>query len=77
MTIPDFLTKEIKLSEERKKYIAALEAYWERFGYDSFSTEDKIMSENKWSKVLMACVEQGIEVDEYLGLGELEPGDEI
>jgi len=75
--IPDFLTRDIKPSEGNKKYVAALEAYWEKFGYDSFSTEDKIMSEEEWTEVLTACVEQDKEVDEYLGLGEIEPGDEI
>ncbi len=75
--IPDFLTRKIEMNEEKKKYIAALEAYWEKFGYDSFSTEDKIMSEEEWTRVLSACVEQDMEVDEYLGLGDIEPGDEI
>ena len=35
------------------------------------------MSEEEWTEVLTACVEQDKEVDEYLGLGEIEPGDEI
>ena len=68
MKLPKFMTTDSK----PRAYSMALEAYGKKFGYANFSTEDKYLTDEEWVEVLKACVEQGVEVDEYLGLGDVE-----
>jgi hypothetical protein len=73
MKLPKFMTEE----SAPTPYSKALEAYGRRFGFANLSTEDKYLTEDEWVEVLNACVEKGIEIDEYLGLGDIDPEDYI
>ena len=71
--MPEFLTR----ASETTPYSEALEAYGKKFGYENFSTEDKIMTQEQWVEILTACVKKGVELDEYLELGKENPEDYI
>ena len=71
--LDDFLSEDLPPT----RYSIALDAYYDKFGTEGFSTAGIAMSEDKWIEVLNECVEKGIRFDEYMRLGNAEPGDLI
>ena len=73
---PDFLKGDPEKAKDSKSW-KLTNQYREKFGH-LFSTEDKIMSKDEMNKAMEECIERGIEMDEYLGLGGNKgPDDEI
>ncbi len=71
--LPDFMKGELKHTELGDAH----EAYIKKFGRGKLATAGIDMSEGEWIEALNSCVRLGIEMDEYLGIGDINPEDEI
>ena len=74
--VPEFLKTDVAKEEESD--LAKLRTqYYEKFGH-LFSTEDKIMTKAEITEAMKECIKSGLEMDDFLGLGEdVSPEDEI
>ena len=76
MKLPNFLKADYVPSEVNMKLAHAYERYIEKFGSGNLNTEDKILTTREWINAYNSCVEQGIELDEYLkDYDNIKPGD--
>ena len=73
--VPDFLKIDTDIEEESPLRQMMLQ-YQEKFGR-SFCTEGKIMTDEEWIDAMKECIKRNVEMNEYLGLGEIGPDDEI
>ncbi len=74
--VPEFLKTDVAKGEESDLEKLTTQ-YYEKFGH-LFSTEDKIMTNAEITEAIKECIKSGIEMNDYLGLGEdVSPEDDI
>lgn len=73
--VPDFL-KNFDRDAEPREYAKWLMRYADKFG-DTPATEGIVRTEEEFIEIFKGCIETGKEIDDYLGLGEIGPDDEI
>lgn len=73
--VPDFL-KNYDPDAEPTEYAKWLMLYADKFG-GTPATAGILRTDEEFIEIFKGCIETGQEIDEYLGMGEIDPDDEI